>query len=382
MNIRGILMSLTMLFGTLVPSEIIGMPTATAASTVITTTADTYANGGAPNTNFGTSCCLAAGGTAPYITYLRFVVPSGITGAALNMSTSTQSFAGTTSKFDVTEAGNAWNETTLNYLNRPAFYGSALGTFTGAVAGGKVSIPLTNAASLAGREVTFAITGGSDSWWMWGREHGASTAPSLSVTYGSPNLSVGILGDSISEGCCSSASTTFQAVARPYWRVTADILGWANPDVNAQGGTGYLNPGTVSGRQPYPVRIGAFLDAHPGMQALVIEGGGNDSGSDIAALTNAVNTTFDVVKTKVPGTKIYVLGPYSPNGSGYTTQRSIIGQSAKDHGFVFIDQVAEGWMTNNTGLLWSDNFHPNEQGHDVLGHRFASDIAALPAALR
>ena len=36
-------------------------------------------------------------------------------------------------------------------------------------------------------------------------------------------------------------------------------------------------------------------------------------------------------------------------------------------------------MTNNTGLLWSDNFHPNVQGHDVLGHRFANDIAVMPA---
>jgi lysophospholipase L1-like esterase len=351
---------------------------ASAASITIPTEADTYAIRGAPSTNFGTSCCLAAGGDATNTAYLRFAVPSGVTGASLTLSTGTQTFAGSSSAFKIAEADNNWGETTLTYGNRPAVSPTVLGTFTGATVNGKTTVTLTGASTLAGREVTLAITGGSDALWLWSREHGTSTVPTLTVTSGNPAApTVGVIGDSIAQGCCSSSSTTSTPVARPFWRVTAETLGWAEPAVDAQGGTGYLTAGAMTGHQPYSARIGPFLDAHPGLQALVIEGGGNDPASDQIALTNAVTATFDTIKTKAPTAHVYVLGPYSPNGSGYAVQRSIISQSASAHGFVFVDQVAEGWMIGRSDLLWSGNFHPNEAGHDLLGRRLAGDLAIL-----
>ena len=75
---------------------------------------------------------------------------------------------------------------------------------------------------------------------------------------------------------------------------------------------------------PYTERIGPVLDANPGLDVLVIEGGGNDPSTDLVAFRTAVRRTFAIAKEKQPQARIYVLGPYSPNGAGYADKRAVI----------------------------------------------------------
>ncbi len=346
---------------------------ASASSVVVQAIADTYSNGGAPNTNFGSACCLAVGGKAPYVTFMRFVVPADANAATLVLSVDSQTFAGSTSTFQVKQANDTWGEKTLTKNNQPAISSTVLATFVGTTPTGTISVPLSNVAALAGQEVTLALTGGADDLWLWSHEHSAAVAPTLKVTTGAAPAGpvVGVLGDSISHGCCSADGT---AVANPYWRVAAQELGWSDPVVDAAGGSGYATAGQG---EPYTDRIGPFLDANPDLKALIVEGGGNDA-PDASVLTPAVNSVFDTIKAKAPGLRVYVLGPYSSDSDGeYPTQRSVIQQAAAAHGFVFIDQVAEGWMRGRPDLLYQDNFHPNEGGHQLLGDRLAADLAVL-----
>ena len=346
---------------------------ASASSVVVQAIADTYSNGGAPNTNYGSACCLAIGGKAPYVSFLRFVVPADATAATLTLTVDTQTFAGSTSTFEVKQADDTWGEKTLTKNNQPAISTTVLGTFVGTTPSGTINVALTGVAGLAGQEVTLALTGGTDDLWLWSHEHSAAVAPTLKVTTGAapPGPVVGVLGDSISHGCCAADGS---AVASPYWRVAANELGWSDPVVDGVGGSGYATAGQGV---PYTDRIGPFLDANPNLQALIVEGGGNDP-PDASVLTPAVNSVFDTIKAKDPNLRVYVLGPYSFDSDGeYPTQRSVIQQSAAAHGFVFIDQIAEGWMRGRPDLLYSDGFHPNEGGHQLLGDRLASDLAVL-----
>lgn len=355
---------------------------AAAAFTTVTTTADTYSNNGAPTSNFGTSCCLAVGGTH-YIAYLRFVIPANATAATLTLAVSSQTFAGSTSTFKVTTASDSWGESTLTYNNRPALGPDTLGTFTGVGVNGTISTAITGISAYSGQEITLALSSltGTDDLWLWAKEHNViGKTPTLSVTTddsggGGTGPNVGILGDSIAQGCCSDTTGT---VAAPFWRVTAQILGWADPTaVDAVGGSGYVTAGSG---QPYTVRIGSFLDANPTLDALVVEGGGNDGGVSETTEEAAAGQVFDTIQAHNPLLKVYVLGPYSKDADPTyaATQRTAISNAAAAHGYPFIDQIAEGWMHDaQADLHYSDNFHPDEAGHQLLGVRFAGDLAIL-----
>ena len=348
---------------------------ASAASEAIQAVADAYTNGAAPANNYGVGCCVAIGGSAPYVAFLRFEIPANTTSASLELTVEGTSNAGSTSTFQVFQAGDSWSEATLTKNNQPAISSTVLGSFTGAKVNATVTVPLTGMAALSGQQVTLALKGGSDDLWIWSHERGLTTAPTLLVTTdGIAGPTSGVMGDSVAEGCCSSLTAGGTRVAKPFWLVAAQELGWSQPFANAEGDTGYV-ANDKGLRLPYPSRIGPFLDAHPGLQVLVMSGGNNDPAG--SALTAAVNKTFDIIKAKAPTLTVYVLGPYSPTGYGYDSQRAIIGPAAIAHGFYWIDQIQEGWMRGHPDYIWTDHFHPNDAGHEYIGERLATDITAL-----
>lgn len=364
--------------------------------TTVTPLADTYANAGAPGRNFGGEWSLASvGGSHPSVTYLRFATPAvpagyAVTGATLQLRTNTLSFAGTAVEHVVREASDAWSESSVTWNARPAVTGAVLGSVSsaspshGAV---NISVPAAAAAGLAGRQLTLSLSSSAtDDLWTWSREHGdPALRPRLTFTYGPttttpaapppPPATAGVrnlaFGDSIVEGCCAAPAGGTVA------EVWAKALGWAPPIVSGSGGTGYLTGGPVAGRVPYPQRIGGVLDAHPGLDVLVIEGGGNDPENDLAAFRRAVAQTFAIARAKQPTAKIYVLGPYSPNGYGYDGKRQVLREEAARSGFPYVDQVEQQWMRGRSDLLWTDGFHPNGAGHAYLARRFAGEIALL-----
>ncbi|MDJ0383122.1 DNRLRE domain-containing protein [Streptomyces sp. G-G2] len=155
---------------------------------------DTYANAGAPGTNFGTSGSLAVGGSALYQSYLRFSLPAAPAGtvlksATLSVKTSTMNGAGTTDTVSVVPVTGAWTETGTTYNNRPALGATALGSFAGIADGSAVATTTLDTAAVAAAlngSYGLALTNpGSDPAWLWSSEAGANEGtPQLSLTFG------------------------------------------------------------------------------------------------------------------------------------------------------------------------------------------------------
>ncbi|MFI7355671.1 DNRLRE domain-containing protein [Streptomyces avidinii] len=157
---------------------------------------DTYANAGAPATNYGTSGSLAVRGTSFYASYLRFDLPAAPAGtvlksAVLSVKTSTQSGAGTTDTVSVLPVTGSWSEGGTTYNNRPALGGPALGSFAGIPDGSAVHTTALTTASLAaalgtGYDLALSSTG-TDALWLWSSEaQAAEGTPQLTLTFGAP----------------------------------------------------------------------------------------------------------------------------------------------------------------------------------------------------
>ncbi|MFI5986039.1 DNRLRE domain-containing protein [Streptomyces sp. NPDC051555] len=155
---------------------------------------DTYANAGAPGTNFGTSGSLAVGGSALYQSYLRFTLPAAPAGtvlksATLSVKTNTMSGAGTTDTVSVVPVTGAWTETGTTYSNRPALGATALGSFAGIADGSALATTTLDraavAAALNGSYGLALTNGGADPAWLWSSEAAANEGtPQLTLTFG------------------------------------------------------------------------------------------------------------------------------------------------------------------------------------------------------
>jgi hypothetical protein len=168
------------------------------ADTVSTVQAtdDTYANAGAPSSNYGASSSLAVRGTSAYASYLRFTLPSAPAGtvlksARLSVKTSTQSGAGSADSQSVVPVSGDWTEDALTYKNRPALGSGTLGTLSGATDDSSVYSASLDTAALSsslGSSYSLALTStGTDALWLWSSEATAHAGtPQLVLTFGAP----------------------------------------------------------------------------------------------------------------------------------------------------------------------------------------------------
>jgi hypothetical protein len=164
--------------------------------TTLVPTADTYVNGAATGSNYGTHQQLAVRGTSAYESYLAFDLPQAppgqvLKGAALRLRVSSDSIAGSVDDFTVVPVDGAWSETTTTYATRPALGGPALGTLSAPdTPGGMYTVPLDRAAlnGALGGSFDLAVTGaGTDSLWLWAGEASQSSyRPQLLLTFGAP----------------------------------------------------------------------------------------------------------------------------------------------------------------------------------------------------
>ncbi|MEU9414850.1 LamG-like jellyroll fold domain-containing protein [Streptomyces sp. NPDC048272] len=162
----------------------------------VTAAEDTYANAGAPGTNYGSSGSLAVRGTSLYASYLRFNLPAAPAGtvlksATLGIKTSTMSGAGTTDTVSVVPITGAWTEAGTTHTNRPTLGSPALGSFAGVPDGSAVHSTALNTATIAGElggSYDLALTGaGTDALWLWSSEAAANEGtPRLTLTFGAP----------------------------------------------------------------------------------------------------------------------------------------------------------------------------------------------------
>ncbi|MFE9258016.1 DNRLRE domain-containing protein [Streptomyces sp. NPDC006879] len=169
------------------------------ADTVVTlaATEDTYANQGAPSSNFGSSSSLAVRNSPLYQSYLRFSLPQAPAGtvlksASLRIKTTTMSGSGSADTLTVRPVTGTWTETGTTYNDRPAVSSTVLGSLTAIAEGSAVHTVALDAAGLApalGEEdYSLALTGsGSDSLWLWSSEATAPQGPpQLTLTFGAP----------------------------------------------------------------------------------------------------------------------------------------------------------------------------------------------------
>jgi hypothetical protein len=163
-------------------------------------------------------------------------------------------------------------------------------------------------------------------------------------------------------------------------QTAAATLGWKEPQVRGFPGTGYVTASKINGvAQPaYRENIGQFLTGTH-YRVVVVAGGNNDAVARFspALFRAAVRSTLHQVRLSLPEAKLVVLGPYSPNGSGYAAQRIIEREEAKAVGAMFIDGVAQGWFLGQQSLISKDGFSPNDAGQAYLGVRVAADLKRL-----
>ena len=166
-----------------------GVPTVVTVSPV----ADTFANAGAPNTNYGSNAVLSSRGTVGAASYLRFKVPAApvgqsLVGAVLRVHTSTDAIAGSVDSHTVQIAGNSWAENTLTWNNRPAISGTLLGTLAGASEVNKsydVTLGVSALAPYLDTTQTLGISStGTDSLYLWSNNYaGTSSRPKLLLSF-------------------------------------------------------------------------------------------------------------------------------------------------------------------------------------------------------
>lgn len=159
-------------------------------------TDDTYANAGAPSTNYGTSTSLAVRGSAAYETYLRFDLPAAPAGtvlksARLAVKTTTLSSAGSTDDFAVRPVTGSWTEAGTTYTSRPAVSSTSVGTLSGATELSTVYSATLDTSALSpalGGSYDLALTStGTDALWVWSSEASAAeNTPQLVLTFGAP----------------------------------------------------------------------------------------------------------------------------------------------------------------------------------------------------
>ncbi|MDN3025230.1 LamG-like jellyroll fold domain-containing protein [Streptomyces sp. S.PB5] len=157
-------------------------------------TEDSYVNGAATTTNYGTSTSLAVRGSAAYESYLRFALPAApsgteLTGAVLRLRTTSLSTAGSADSFDVVPVTGDWTEAGVTYANRPGLSSTVLGTLAapGAVSTDyEVALDTGGLSPLLGTSSSLALTsGGTDALWLWSSEVGTEDyRPELVLTFG------------------------------------------------------------------------------------------------------------------------------------------------------------------------------------------------------
>ena len=173
-------------------TEVQAVVAAQPSITKLAPTADTYADQGAPSSNFGTTTTLFSRGTSGYVSYLRFDLPPAPTGTALSsvvlrIRTTTDTNAGSSEVHTVRAAGDGWTETGLTWQNRPALSGDPLGMIAaGTAVNTQYDTPLDLAGLTAdlGSTRTFGITNaGMDSLSFWSRTAATSNRPQLVLTF-------------------------------------------------------------------------------------------------------------------------------------------------------------------------------------------------------
>lgn len=175
-------------------------------------------------------------------------------------------------------------------------------------------------------------------------------------------------GDSYTVGFGATSGTG-------YVGTTATAMGWT-PVLNAQSGTGYLNPSTTPGQTSYFGRLAQVQPSDPDI--VLVQGSTNDVGQPPAAVEVAAAEFYRGLRAAVPDAQVVVLGPLGPPGIDpvlIAGIRDALYRAATAAGVPYIDPIAEGWLASPT--LFVDTVHPSDAGYAELSADLVRDLRAL-----
>jgi lysophospholipase L1-like esterase len=188
----------------------------------------------------------------------------------------------------------------------------------------------------------------------------------VAVTEDTPRITV--IGDSWAEGIGATGLHGYAILAGQQLNWDYTVLG--------VGGTGYVNDGPGS---TFADRIRQAVDSDP--DVIVVEGSVNDRDSDTEDLTAAALRTLTQLRAQAdPETQVVVIGAFQTPGYGAKTVTRINHalEAAADHaGVDFVDPVAAHWIDPTDDLLWADENHPNDVGHQRIADRLKALLREL-----
>jgi lysophospholipase L1-like esterase len=141
------------------------------------------------------------------------------------------------------------------------------------------------------------------------------------------------------------------------------------PHVSGEGGSGYVQRGDEGTTFPEEA---ARLVA-PNDSVIVFFGSRNDASQPIDAVAAAAHQSLQEARRVAPGAVLIVIGPIPPDTDRHgqvLAIRDALHEQAAQAGVVWVDPIAEGWLTA-PGLIGWDGVHPNNAGHQELANRIA-----------
>lgn len=182
------------------------------------------------------------------------------------------------------------------------------------------------------------------------------------------------VGDSFAEG--TGAGSRAEGAACQ----VAGRMGWVC-NLDAQGGTGFVNDGSSNNEKFEPLierldedRRNYYADV------VVIDAGRNDGWS--VEVETAMREYVAAVDEAYPRAELVMILPFymttSATPYGGETAR-VMGDLMDEYDGHLIDPFASGWMPveDPQALLWEDDIHPNERGHDYLADNLVRELKTL-----
>jgi hypothetical protein len=235
-------------------------------------TADTFANQGAPSTNYGTNASLVSNGTgsSAAVSYLRFQVPtvpagSQITSVALRIRTSTRAKcscdASSLATHAIRFASDSWDESTLTWNLKPALTGTPIGNLVSpSTEDATFDATLDNAAiqAVGGTQVTLGMqaTTNDNLWFASSNTTTTANRPQLLITM----APIGFDPAAPTQPTGVTSSRT-DGTLHLTWNASTDDVGTPHYDIYRSGSPGTApSPATRVGSSATP----AYDDA-PGL---------------------------------------------------------------------------------------------------------------------
>nr|WP_223205513.1 SGNH/GDSL hydrolase family protein [Gordonia jinghuaiqii] len=181
-----------------------------------------------------------------------------------------------------------------------------------------------------------------------------------------------IIGDSFAGG---TGNPEFDA----YPAVLMQRTGW-HVRVDAQGGTGFVNPGVKK-----TVRLIDRLESDRRIHRpdyILVDAGRNDLDMDPTRVSAAIDDYFDRMKTAFPQAKTVIILPSyltSEPPSNYGPLRDALTSSAEKIEAKVIDPVAEEWYVgiDLNPLLGPDGVHLNGPGNQFYANKIIDRLRAF-----